>query len=901
VEREASRESIVPLNILEERLVRSYKKSLDFDAAENFINSSQDESLVNAKKNLYSETYHHQPFDPFLLSKQIKQQLETSKDGSDQVFWHYLKEAIDQKDSKEDQHALIDNATSILNIKDPFQLNIQKLTFVARTQKALGMNYKRTVDVLYQTMESFFSEIPTDADPDDNEYKLERVEAIMCMEDTISALIEIGNMEQAKRLLEEYGVRTNGFDDEGFIKGFIADSFVEIVRRESQGALTGAEIENIDREQVVAITRSKNVQALEALGYFDLVDEETYSSLNEEAKLSLTIGKSKKQPDENLTTIENIFSKSELHMASKALTSSLTHLDNQKLKNKVKDLLDIARSSPSAFRRLLKGLLEAKDSEGKKMATELFLADETPDHYKLYLAKKLCGLGLWDRQINFYFRGIQNDVVNSDQRHRDTLKAIITQMHMTPSLPIYKVLEKTRQQKNGAGFDEMAQLGAKIFSHTSLTLESKVGIFSKWSEAYNAGELDGEGLLNVIKSLEQFSDNEEQTLGSLKLHKEDKKTQFLLRELYGSKIIIDNQNKVPELVINGIYPTEKLIGLLRQSSLSTVQLSQLKKLTENGQFDPNNPFQKELEFLDFVKLNDKIPNNPGEVFDSLHFYDHQEIERELSLREQVEAEAAALEAANLYWFIRARVERGRKMTVVGNQRYGDYFVMEPLRSELQDLGVSLSSFKIGSSGSNEANLPDIFPQYFIEYLAQEKPDIVIIDGTSRFKDGKVPRLPSSFYGYLNWFKLYNQIAEDKVSHQEKTIDLMAKIKSANPTVSYRIAQWSPQESEDIVIGNSKMVRENPDYESPNVIFANPIIDPETYPNYPDYLKEHQPAFLDDPEKHIGHKKAIAFTAHGVKAVIEGSISEMQFANSVQNHMIKKLSRFIRETDPVFKD
>lgn len=901
MERGSSKETRKPLGALQTGLIRSYKRSLDVIAAETLIAVLDEPGLEGQLRiRLHSETDPNQQITP-PLSEEIDRQINALIEHEDKIFWLHLKGSVDRKNEKNESRTLLDKATSLLDTSDPFKLNINKLTFVAKAQKEIGINNNRMVDVLYQTMETFLSKIPSDADPDDDEYKLERVEAIMTMEDTITALIEIEYFDQAKRLLEEYSIRTQGFDDERWIKEFVVTSFVEIVKRESNGALSQDDIESLNNEQIQELASTNDPQTLEALGYFELVKDVTISDFDDLAKLSLTIGRSKKHPDEELDILGNYFQKSDPISIARALTKTLTHLDNQKLKNKVKELLDISRDNPQAFRRLLKGLLEAKDSEGKKIATELFVSSQTPNHYKLYLAKKLCGLGLWDRQINFYFRNIQKDSANSGEVHTDTLKAIITQMHLTPSLSIYEVLEKTRQEKDNKSLNKIARLGAKIFSNSALTLESKIHIFSQWSQAHNENNLTEENLDKLTEALGTFAENEDELLHKLKLHKEDKKTQYLLKRLYSSRMLIEAPGAVSELLSRGVFPTERLIASLSQNSTTIDEITNLKELTESGKFDPLNRLQKELEFLDFMKLNDKVPNNPDEIFDGLQFYNQQEIERELSLREQVEAEAAALEAANIYWLVRERVESGRKVTVVGNQRYGDYFVMEPLRTELQELGVTLSSFKIGSSGSHPANLPDIFPSYFIEYLAEEKPDVIIIDGTARFKENNVPRLPASFYGYLNWFELYNQQATGEASDQETAEEILAKIKSANPQMSYKIAHWSPQESDEIIIGQTKIKRQSPDYRSPNVIFANPVIDADTFSNYPEYLKEHTPAFLDDPERHIGSKKKIALTSYGVKSVVEGSIGEMQFANSIQNHMIKKLPRFIRETDPVFKD
>ena len=68
----------------------------------------------------------------------------------------------------------------------------------------------------------------------------------------------------------------------------------------------------------------------------------------------------------------------------------------------------------------------------------------------------------------------------------------------------------------------------------------------------------------------------------------------------------------------------------------------------------------------------------------------------LSEEDLRETECTALEAARVYWLVKERVDVGRNVLVIANERYGKLFVTDPLAEELASLRVRASMFVVFS-------------------------------------------------------------------------------------------------------------------------------------------------------------------------------------------------------------
>ena len=72
-------------------------------------------------------------------------------------------------------------------------------------------------------------------------------------------------------------------------------------------------------------------------------------------------------------------------------------------------------------------------------------------------------------------------------------------------------------------------------------------------------------------------------------------------------------------------------------------------------------------------------------------------------------------------------------------------------------------------------------------------------------------------------------------------------------------------------------------QKPQVILANPVIDPNRFVNFPPRLSNHRVGFLDDPEKYGFQKTEVVFTKKGVEALQSGR-TQKQFIALVQSHI-----------------
>ncbi|MBI3093189.1 MAG: hypothetical protein HYZ02_03070, partial [Candidatus Levybacteria bacterium] len=268
------------------------------------------------------------------------------------------------------------------------------------------------------------------------------------------------------------------------------------------------------------------------------------------------------------------------------------------------------------------------------------------------------------------------------------------------------------------------------------------------------------------------------------------------------------------LLSYGIFPTEQLRKFMsEQGEAGLASLRELKEKTKSGALVPENRLQADLEFSEYLKLiGDSTKNTTYEDFTKLRFVTEDEEVLDLSMSERMEAEAAAFEAARLFWFIKERLDRGRKVHVVGNERYGSAFVVNPLRRHLEDVGVNISFYRIPSTSvSKDQASEKIFSYWFTNELIQNRPDVIIIDGTRTPYDEKgLPRLPRAMVGYLNWFIAFNKACgvldvkiANHISALEKDITfklVVATMSQMGARAAYKVAHWTATSHDQISYG-----------------------------------------------------------------------------------------------------
>lgn len=383
------------------------------------------------------------------------------------------------------------------------------------------------------------------------------------------------------------------------------------------------------------------------------------------------------------------------------------------------------------------------------------------------------------------------------------------------------------------------------------------------------------------------------------------------------------------LLPKGIYPTERIKAYIKEHGTTAIdKLEQLKSETARGNLNPKDRIQKDLEFFQYVCLTPIIikpafllelePETELETeytsFSQLSFFEDEDNIISLDTKEEIEAEAAAYEAARLYWLVKERVDRGRNVIVIGNQRYGDLFVVQPLEKKLAELNISERKVAyVRSSGTGNQSIPQIFPEgaidSFVRSLITKSPDVIIVDGTPNSFSGNTPRLPSSMTGYFNWFLAFNQASgndnpnlpkpTEQLKNSKGFQDLVDFIRDMNPKQPYTISYWVPNPGNQIAIGNGLITNHvSPAFEEPEVILANPVIDPKHFPKFPPQLDTHQPGYFDDPETKGKIDEEIVLTKRGVRKLRRGKTTE-ELISLVQNRMAFVMEEMIRATNPLF--
>lgn len=779
-------------------------------------------------------------------------------------------------------------------------------------------DFEILMEEVYQKRAEFY--------PDDSWDKLDRIEMAMVLEDAIISGINQGYFTEAKQLLIDYkklNSKEESMEEHILEIEFIGQSYGRIAIAQIQAGLSEGEMQKLSPFEITSFLQSADHQAIEALGYFGLIGDVQKAGLKPEVMASVMIGQARATQSlstESIAQVGLVYQQDPDKNVARAVVEGFRAIPDDKVLFQLYEMLDnelAGRQDPVILARIAKGLIELRDKRGKDVATELFLNEQFPPHLRIYLARKLCDSGHWDRQIITYFRGYKSSGAirqgGSDILVQiDSLAAIINQMHMSPSLALYKVFEQTRIKKDRESLDKIALFGNEVFLIPDLDVEKKLEIFSFWISQHEDNKITLEQLRSLTGKIRTIIDSQQVYCRKNKIDSKNipYSLKKILQTLYTSLHLFQNSDEINTLLQRGVFPTSSLIELVQAEKGKALKtIASLQRETKEGKFNPDNLPQRDLEFTRFLMLASPKPAQAVEDFTNLEMIlPGQKKGFELSFREKMEAEAASYEAAQLYWFLRKRTEMGRKLTVIGNQRYGDYFVTAPLRPFLQELGVLVSFFKIGSSEISRQSVFDIFPDSFIQHLVSGSRDVVIVDGSrnSRSANGS-SRLPSAMIGYRNWFLAFNEAVGIQTEQQFSPEDrsryrsLVDKIRSFDPQKPFTMTHWVPVPTTMIEIGKLTQYEEPQSQGGPYVTFANPCLHPNLDQNFPPLLKNHQPGYLDNPDQFTSQQiLPIIFTPRGIEQTSVNRGTEAEFVREIQSHMSKLLPDYIRQTDSIFR-
>lgn len=806
--------------------------------------------------------------------------------------------------SKNNPNPYYDRVVMMIAKEDDLHSKIVWLRKILVAQKDSSSFQKETLSQALLIVSRLEKGVPEELD------KMDRIEVLMELEDTVHTFIDLGLLDLAQTSLISLAAiyKQEGDDSKDIILEFEA----KIVAKKIVLGLNLDQIKALSKEEISALLKSNNFNLHKALGYFQLVETEEFKTLPPQTQIAILSG-IRLKADVEQGQFPDLF---EIYNNSK--DSQTTRVFIKTFDNKEDGDVEILRNmlegelagdkDYQTISRIIKRLIELDDKKGKEVATQIFMDESVPKKIRLYIARKLCDSAHWDREIIQYFKNYEYEGTSRKlliDVKLDSLNAIITQMHITPSLEMYKILERTRKSKDKQGLLEIASFGNHIFLLSNLELKDKLDIFSFWAEKHEKKEIDFSQLEELALDFKELSEAEKIYRQHHQISQSNSTLLALLSTFYKEKNINKTAKEIIFLLRRGIFPTEELIKSAKNNPQIEEQIIVAKRGTGLGKFDKNNILQRDVEFTKYLLISNDVPKDAYKTFANLKTINIEQKEIELNKQEMIEANSAAFEAALLYHHVRELVDLGRKVTVVGNQRYGDYFCLDPLRPFLQELGIKTLSYKVSSSQTKPDDFKDVFPVSFIKSLIEDKPDAIIVDGTGNLFDeqGNV-RLTRALGGYLNWFHAFNDAAGRKTLEDPLLIQkpeykkLVEKISSYGPTKDYNLAFFSPMAQEKINIGDTVLKYADHGGKHPVVIFANPVILPEKYAAFPTELKTHKPGYFDDPEKYTNPQKVVAFTKKGVRDVITGRGDETQFVFAVQTQMQRVLPQMINRTNPL---
>ena len=391
---------------------------------------------------------------------------------------------------------------------------------------------------------------------------------------------------------------------------------------------------------------------------------------------------------------------------------------------------------------------------------------------------------------------------------------------------------------------------------------------------------------------------------------------------------------------DGTILTPPLIDFLSKNLDFDFLLSELDRYradTRNGRFDTNNILQRDLEFRRFVyeytrvlepltyELQGRYPPPKSHkelyrLFDQLEALP-QVAAQEVHLSEQHLAEVGrtAYEAVEFLKFLRGfRARTSKDIVVVGNDRYGRQWVVEPIEAYLKE-GFTLRYDRVRSGTSTRLSVPPAFPREFVKEISERMPHIVIVDASHAPPDNDVMQLSRGLRSYAHWFAVFNDLrAEGDITRYQDESSLPAEHfpelmkwhdyvarrgqlrEWVSPGQTYRVTTWVPELKATVILGDMRVKRypavshEEIGGDLPLVILANPIVYRTEGDDLPDALRGTTPRHFDDPEAHAVDSIVFGFGSHGLENRLEGMSTE-QFVQTAQGHIKKEIDRLLEES------
>ena len=356
------------------------------------------------------------------------------------------------------------------------------------------------------------------------------------------------------------------------------------------------------------------------------------------------------------------------------------------------------------------------------------------------------------------------------------------------------------------------------------------------------------------------------------------------------------------------------------------EFDRLRAETLEGRFLLDNELQRDLEFLRFTHLNANL--NGGRRGGDEQYATFKALpvlpppcQETVELREQHLAQARryGYQAACFLQFLRHFKDKTpQSIVVVGNDRYGRQWVVEPLQDYLKDDFTlrydrvrSHASFRLRVPHEVESKTRAGFPQDFVRELNEEMPHVVIVDARNPVRGPGMMKMSRGARDYVNWFMVFNDIrAEGDISKyaHEGAVPHLSELRKwyefdvvkrlikpwVKPGSTYKITYWAPELKEYVMLGDFAMRAEYPDPtdDKPQVVISNADIYKTKGDDIYETLRGTDPYYFDGPEKYVKEEVEFGFGEYGVETRVKGPTTD-EFVARVQQEITAEVGRLLQ--------
>ena len=357
------------------------------------------------------------------------------------------------------------------------------------------------------------------------------------------------------------------------------------------------------------------------------------------------------------------------------------------------------------------------------------------------------------------------------------------------------------------------------------------------------------------------------------------------------------------------------------------ELDELRRKTRLGKFSLENVIQRDLEFNRFATeyqwQNEGERGTPEQysMFIRLKKLPPSREENiKLSVQTMEEINRLVYECVVFLLFLRKlKKNTGRPTVLIGNDRYGRQWVVEPLEDYLEnDFFIryfripSHKSMRLSVRHEGERNTRFGFTRDFVRFINRDMPNMVIADSCFPKRSDTLMRISRGSRDYANWIMVFNHLRSQGDGSQYEPYSsfppehfgelmkwhewerVMRQLRDwVTPGPVYRVAHWAPVIKDTVRLGDFNIPRRDPEMSSdkPQVILANPAVYLFDENRMPDILKDTTPYYFDGPEKFAKEEVVLGFGDHGFETRLDGVTTDT-FVAEVQRKVKEKIGAFL---------